>query len=731
MNFDLSIIIVNYNGGRWLQDGLRSVFHRVNGLSFEVLVVDNHSFDGSLEGIEQKFPQVRLLRNEQNLGFAKASNLGIKAARGRYKLLLNPDTTVLNQAFGDWIRYMDAHPQVGISGPKVYDDENRQSVQLSCRSFPSLMNYFFNRYSLLNRLFPHNRFSQRYLMSASSHDDIHAADWVSGCCMLLRPEMLADVGLLDEGYALFSEDVDICYRAQQGGWQVVYFPGVEIAHHTGSLRAQATYRTIVQRHLSLWRFCTKFYRGSPPFRVIVSLGVWARMGLLLGMTALKQALPYALDVILIQASTATAFGLRHLWTFPWTQRAVQSYLDVALWYTLVQVFLLYVFELYRRAAPRFDDYLDVLPQVIKAVSLGTLMLVFTAFFNRQFVLPRSIIVLSWLFNVLLLTGWRWVALHHRQKHLQLKRVLIYGTGPLAALVGAELQRRLALRYRPIGFVRPRLERALAVDRFRVLGTPDDLEKLVGEHRVDEVLFAAEDRSDEEINALMDHCAPAHLNTRVAPDLFESALGNTHLKHFQVPFMDPEIRSHHGYIQVKRALDLVLGGGLLVGVLPLMALIALKLKSALGGPVLSKQPRAGFQGKAFTLYKFRKARTAQAEEDPFRMAPFGRFLRRTRLDELPQLFNVIRGEMSLVGPQPERLDLARTLEREVPSFAHRYRLRPGMTGWAQVELKYANSTKQYREKLQYDLYYLKNMSLALDFKILLKSMWVVITGRGVV
>jgi exopolysaccharide biosynthesis polyprenyl glycosylphosphotransferase len=432
---------------------------------------------------------------------------------------------------------------------------------------------------------------------------------------------------------------------------------------------------------------------------------------------------------------AFSYLTRGLVEFPWFERAVRSYLSVAPWYTGLQLFLLYTFELYERPRSRYRDYLDILPRVVKAASLGTVMLVFIAFFAREFFLPRSIVVLSWLFNIVLLTSWRWVHLRLLQKKRPLKRVLIYGTGSLAELVRDQVLRRPSLNLVPVGFVSPSREDVNAALE-PVVGTLENLTKIVEERKIDEVIFAPDNRSHEELTEVLRQCENVRVDTQIAPDLFEVVTGRVHLEHFGVPFLDPVMfPSRNWYLKVKQGFDMITALLLLLLLSPLTGLIALLVRLNSPGPVLFRQRRVGKGGQEFILYKFRtmfqgpEASEEIGEEDLERLTRVGRFLRLTRLDELPQLVNVLRGEMSLVGPRAEWTTLARKMEREVPYFEQRYLVPPGMTGWAQVEFKYTTSVEEYRKKLQYDLYYIKNMSFSLDLAILVKTLWVVLTGKG--
>jgi GT2 family glycosyltransferase len=276
----LSVIIVNLNTREVLRACLHSLLPAMNTGRVEVIVVDNGSRDGSPTMVAEEFPQVRLLALPENRGFAVANNLGMRHARGRYFLILNSDTEIIGDALERIVAFMDAHPDVGALGPKLLNSDG--SLQYSCRRFPSFRTALFHRYSLMTRLFPRNRFSSEYLMTDVGHDQTMDVDWVSGAALVVRREIFEQLGGFDEGFFMYAEDVDWCYRIKQAGWRVVYLPEARIMHHIGRSTRLVPYAMTYQRHRSMWRFYRKHYsRGIVLIDVATFCGIALRCAMML------------------------------------------------------------------------------------------------------------------------------------------------------------------------------------------------------------------------------------------------------------------------------------------------------------------------------------------------------------------------------------------------------------------------------------------------------------------
>ncbi|HEY3284791.1 MAG TPA: glycosyltransferase family 2 protein [Armatimonadota bacterium] len=295
---DLSVVILNWNTSDDLKRCLKSVESEAAGVtapatvgggnrdphtgsqvSVEVVVVDNASSDGSAGMVREEFPWARVLENARNLGFSAGNNRGIEQSRGRYVLLLNPDTVVHAGAFHELVWFADRHSDAGVVGAKLLNRDG--TLQYSCRRFPKMADGLF-RHTPLGKLMPRNKFTRGYLLMDHDHGAEAEVDWVSGAAMLLRREVLDQVGLLDAKFFMYCEDVDICYRAKQAGWKVLYCPSSVITHLIARASDQNAARMIIQHHKSMYRFFRKHYAAHTSRWVwpMVVAGLVARCSLL-------------------------------------------------------------------------------------------------------------------------------------------------------------------------------------------------------------------------------------------------------------------------------------------------------------------------------------------------------------------------------------------------------------------------------------------------------------------
>ena len=272
---DIAVIIVNWNAREDLRRCLESLYAEPKPqAAYEVWVVDNASDDGSAGMVAAEFPQVRLVVNAENAGFSKANNQAIARTDSRYAFLLNSDAFIHPGALDRLVAYADAHPQAGIVGPKVLNSDG--SLQFSCRRFPSLGAGFF-RNTYLGRLFPHNKFARDYLMVSFDHAHDTAVDWVSGCAMLIRRDLLDKIGALDERFYMYCEDVDLCQRAWESGCEVVYTPQAVVTHAIGRSSDRNADKMIIEFHHSWYEYDRKRHpQASPLRRAAVYSGLWLR-----------------------------------------------------------------------------------------------------------------------------------------------------------------------------------------------------------------------------------------------------------------------------------------------------------------------------------------------------------------------------------------------------------------------------------------------------------------------
>lgn len=248
---DLSIIIVSWNVAGELAACLDSIL-AVDAPHIEIIVVDSASSDNTVTMLQERYPQVKLVAQTENLGFVRCNNIGLRMAQGRYLMLLNPDTEAVGDALAQMVTYMDAHPEVGIAGPHTLNTD--RTTQSTRRRFPTLAIAFFES-TWLQPYAPKSMLDS-YYVNDQPDNGIFEVDWVQGSALMARRSVYEQIGGLDEGYFMFSEEMDWCHRAKDAGWRVVYVGTAEIIHHGG----KSTDQVIARRHIYFQESKLRYFR---------------------------------------------------------------------------------------------------------------------------------------------------------------------------------------------------------------------------------------------------------------------------------------------------------------------------------------------------------------------------------------------------------------------------------------------------------------------------------------
>jgi sugar transferase (PEP-CTERM system associated) len=404
---------------------------------------------------------------------------------------------------------------------------------------------------------------------------------------------------------------------------------------------------------------------------------------------------------------------------------------------VIQICLSYadLFEGFRYRS-RLEDGLRVVQSLLAA--LVVLTLVYWAFPSLE--VGRGVVGLQFALTLPTVVAWRSFLRTAGDAALG-EPTLILGTGPPAQQVAREILSRPGLGFRVVGFLGEHSDQVgQQIVNPSVIGSLDDLSTIVAREGASVIVVALDDaRGRMPMAELLRHRL-AGVRVLDAATLIEEITGRIMLRDLRPSWLvfSSGFGRRSVYRRVKRSIELLLALALFVALLPVFAFVALLVRLTSPGPVLFAQGRVGERGRCFLLYKFRTMHVdAEAKSGPVwaardgdpRVTPLGRLLRKSRLDELPQLINVIRGEMSLVGPRPERPHFVEKLGTIIPFYDERHTVKPGITGWAQVKFGYGSNLEDAEEKLQYDLYYIKHMSWVFDIGIMLYTLKVILTGRG--
>jgi sugar transferase (PEP-CTERM system associated) len=405
--------------------------------------------------------------------------------------------------------------------------------------------------------------------------------------------------------------------------------------------------------------------------------------------------------------------------------------------TLVCLLSLYYNDLYDFRVVRRRT--DLLLHMMQALGATCLVLALTYFVIPDASIGRGVALVATPLILFLLLSWRLSANATNLLARGAERVLVIGTGDAGISLVRHILGHPEYNMKVVGFLDERGEHiGKSLVNPRIIGATADIEEIVTREKIDRVVLSLKERRGS--TPLRELLKLKLAGTRIEDvhKCFERLSGRITIEHLSPSWLilSDGFKKSQILLSMKRTVDMFVSSMLLILVSPLLPLIAIAIFVETGRPIFFRQTRVGYRGHEFELLKFRsmvqnaeKNGPQWAVEQDSRVTRVGSFLRKTRLDEIPQLFNVFRGEMSLVGPRPERPVFCSMLEEKIPFFNLRHSIRPGLTGWAQVRFRYSANLEDAKEKLELDLFYLKNFSLLVDLAILFETVKVVLLRRG--
>ena len=538
---DLSVILVSYNTREFLAQALRTVSEASNAIEVEVFVVDNASKDGSPDMVAEQFPDVHLVRNARNLGFAAANNIALKQVSGRHVLLLNSDTIVRRDTLKLLVQFLDEHPEAGAVGCKILNPDG--SLQPDCmRGFPTPMAAFC-KISGLSRLFPNSRRLARYNMTYLDPQQTQQVEVLSGSCMMIRAETIAGVGLLDEGYFMYGEDIDWCYRMHSASWKLYYVPDTEIIHFRGESGRAEPMHMLYRKTEAMSIFANKHmqrrYRFFPLWLLHVGIVLHGTYGFVrhLGKKILMPAVDAALVLIGLESALALRYydklaPLMHLLEDVSRQIGLEmhptrwlvppAYSDLQWLVVFLAPLATWLLSFY--ALGLYDRHKFSIARTTVAVALGFAAILTMVFFFKDYNFSRLAAGAAWGLNTILIGGWRlgarWYVQSYRG-HLYTHRLLLVGTDQKAVEFLGFLQQLGGLEQQVLGLVgTEQEERGQVVAGQQVIGLADELPFLIEEYGVDELIFTSGTISFARQKA----GSSANVRVRLVPDSFPDILG---------------------------------------------------------------------------------------------------------------------------------------------------------------------------------------------------------------
>lgn len=517
----LSIIIVNYNVSCFLEQALISVYKALRNVEGEVYVVDNNSVDNSLAMLAEKFPQAHVIANKENVGFARANNQAIRISTGEYVLLLNPDTVVEEDTFEKCIRFMDATPDAGGLGVKMVNGKG-EFLPESKRGIPLPSVAFYKLFGL-SKLFPNSRKFGTYHLSYLSEDEVHSVEVLAGAFMLMRRSVLDKVGLLDEDYFMYGEDIDLSYRILKGGYKNYYFPETRIIHYKGESTKTGSLNYVHVFYKAMQIFARKHFsqKNARLFNFLIDCAIWFRASLAALKRIFSRLLLPIIDFVCVYAGMLV---LTRYWAYAVLAQHHSSYPNFY-YYFIIPIYII----VWLTAIALCKGYKKPirLSNVNKGIVMGTVVILLVyALLPETLRFSRAVVVFGAMWTVIVVNLLRYVIrkFHIRGNsfdNVSKRRIAVVGSPEESARV-LDLVQMMEPKCEFAGVV---LHTEEATADNATIGRLSQIEDLISLYRINELIFCAKDMPAAQIIDWMGRLQQLQLEYKIAPENSSSVIGS--------------------------------------------------------------------------------------------------------------------------------------------------------------------------------------------------------------
>jgi GT2 family glycosyltransferase len=487
---DISIIIVNYNVKDFLYQCLKSIFDSDSShtLKIETIVIDNNSSDGSVEFLEPIFKNVQFIKLKDNIGFGKANNIGFELAKGKYFLLLNPDTVIGENTLQTMFEFMEQNKEVGIAGCKVLNPDG--TFQLACRrGFPTPWASFCKLFGL-QKIFPKSKIFSQYNQTYRSIDETYYIDSIMGAFMFIRKEVIEQIGGFDADYFMYGEDIDLCYRSAKAGWKTAYVHSTSIFHYKGESTKRSSIDEIKHFYEAMGIFARKHYSKFIWFYLFLKLGIYIRSALAYLNKNIRQILIIILDLLAINMSLMLATKIRfgEFLNFPdYAYPTVFIVISIVLFISMLFV----------------GEYFETKPTIRRAV-FGLMITFFflssLTYFFKEYAFSRGVLLMTIGFSVVSSVIFRLIfSIYDKTKGKDSeRRIAIVGINQQSENLINSLQTIEARNAKIVGLISVNPEEIKSSFQIPVLGNISFLDKILKEHRIKEVIITDQSISNSDL-----------------------------------------------------------------------------------------------------------------------------------------------------------------------------------------------------------------------------------------